>query len=63
MESVVFDLQEIVHYEEYAGYCDVDPFKGLKNRQKTQLYSDKLNGNLDSYVAYTVLVSDSFKIL
>lgn len=56
-------MQEIVQHEEYIGFCDVDPFKGLKNRQKTQVYSDKLNMNLDAYVAYTVLVSDSFKIL
>lgn len=63
MESLVMDLQEVMQMEEYVGYCDVDPFKGLKNRQKTQIYSNKLALNLDAYAAYTVLVSDSFKIL
>ena len=55
--------QEIVQHQEYIGYCDIDPFKGSKNRQKGNFYSIKNNGFLDMAVAYLVFVSDSFKIL
>jgi hypothetical protein len=30
----MIDTYEVVEIEEYLGYCNVDPFKGLKNQQK-----------------------------
>lgn len=63
IESAVSSLLEVVHTEEYVGYCDIDPFKGLKTRQRAGLYSDRNGVSLDTFVAYTVLVTDSFKIL
>lgn len=45
------------------GYCDVDVWKGLRSRQRGVFVGERSGVGVDAYVSYTVLVSDSFKIL
>jgi hypothetical protein len=54
---------DVVLFDEYIGFCDIDVFKGVKSKQKVQLYSAKNNISLDTYIAYNLIISDSLKVL
>lgn len=62
-ESVLFDGEEIVQFEETIGYADIDLFRNVKNKQKAGVYSPRLGANTEATLQFSVLVSDSFKII
>lgn len=53
----------MVQFEEGIGYAEIDPFRNIKNKQKVSIFSHRLNANTEAVLQFSVLVSDSFKII
>ena len=54
---------EVMGSRNYIGFVDIDPFKGMKSKQKATVYSPKLETHIEANISFTITVSDSFKII
>lgn len=65
LESGIMEKKgvELMGSSTYLGYIEIDPFKGIKSKQKLHLHSVKSDTTVETNITFTVSVSDSFRII